>query len=66
MTYVLLGLLMLALLFVGHFLNVRRVSRKAQAMSAEIERTIDAEVERRLKAAHTHPASPDAPSPVSR
>jgi hypothetical protein len=64
MTNVLLGLLMLALLLVGHFLNVRRVSRKAQAMSAEIERTIDAEVERRLKS-HTHPASADRPFTVS-
>ena len=36
-TYVLLGLLMLVVFLVGHVLNQRWVSRRAKALSAEIE-----------------------------
>ena len=51
MTYALLGLVLLLLIVLVYVLNERAIKRKAQALSEEIERYIEAEVEIRLKEA---------------
>tara|TARA_R110002110_G_scaffold415854_1_gene658274 strand:- start:9801 stop:9995 length:195 start_codon:yes stop_codon:yes gene_type:complete len=51
MTYCLLGLVLLVLIILVNALSNRSIKRKARALSDEIERHIDIEVEYRLEEA---------------
>ncbi len=51
MTYALVGLVLLLLIVLVYALNERAIKRKTQALSEEIERYIEAEVEIRLEEA---------------
>ena len=50
-TYALLGLVLLLLIVFGYVLIDRAINRKAQALSEEIERYIEAKVELKLEEA---------------
>ena len=51
MTYFLLGLLILLIIFLGNSLNNQWIERSAKELGEDIERYIEAEVETRLKGA---------------
>jgi hypothetical protein len=51
MTYFILGLVLLLLIILVNALSNRSIKRKARALSDEIERYIDTEVESRLEEA---------------